>query len=355
MTLIHRVNRFPATHAEAIWNLKETLKDAGWTVTSSGTGTSGTYSASTDLITTPTILAGVRAWFVIREPSGAGGREWCWQRGNNNNEWRVKISPAQGFVGGSPNANTVPSASDQGVIMGGGTDGSPTYDTDIFSTRLFLDPDGIFSFHVIADDTAYGPAGNVVYPFWAFGVARANIPRILICQDALEVGSYPPLVGTRLATVTGDADPAIYACKGPVSEVNNYASYPFFGTFSSVWWNNNATGYPFRYFHSYSSGVNSGFVSPNDILLGDNSPPELSTTPTSAEDTLLPIYLGRQDSPASGFNTPGTFTGLKGCMKGIKRRSISRGTGTTTTSGGNTYVYVDWLLIPWPQGVPSRF
>jgi len=331
MTLFHRVNQSNVTGADAIFLLKTVLKEAGWTVTSSGTGTGagGSYSASGDIITTVAdFTTRPRAWFVIQEPSGSGGRQWCWQRGTNNVQWRVKISPTQGFTGGTPNLDTVPSATDEAIIHGGGTDANPGstgwLDTTGLTAALF-DTDNTYSLHIVADDTPVGPLGNQVYQFWLATVINTNYPRTLVCQEPLAVGTYTPLVGTRISTTSGDADPAMYACRPQVD--NRFFFEP--GPTTNF---NSETTQTFRYFHNYTSGAHSGLTFAHDVLLGDNATPELSTTPINSQDVILPIYIGRQGSAAAGWTTRTTLVGYKGCLNNIKRRSISRAVGTTITT-----------------------
>ena len=59
-------------------------------------------------------------------------QQLCWQTDGAGNV-RLKVSPRAGFTGGSPSATRVPSATDERVVRGGGTDASPTY-TALFPT-----------------------------------------------------------------------------------------------------------------------------------------------------------------------------------------------------------------------------
>jgi hypothetical protein len=99
------------TGPAVIFALKEAWKGQGATVLSSGDGT--TYNASGDQISHAGSgaggLANADAWFLIEEPGG--GRQLVFQRQDNEN-WRVILSPSAGFTGGSPNATTPPTASD---------------------------------------------------------------------------------------------------------------------------------------------------------------------------------------------------------------------------------------------------
>lgn len=112
----------PASFAECMYQLKELLKTAGWTVQSSSDGT--TYNASGDQITSGGSGAGgmanTNAWFRIRSPAGASNPEFTVQRGTGNTAWRVKFSQSNAFTGGSPGATQTPSATNERVDFGGG-------------------------------------------------------------------------------------------------------------------------------------------------------------------------------------------------------------------------------------------
>jgi hypothetical protein len=91
-----------------------------------------------------------------------GGEEWCVQRGSSNQAWRIKVSRAAGFTGGSPSATQVPTATDEQVFMGSGTDASPTGYTFLYTDGLYYSTFGIdttaprrlwWECHVVAGST----------------------------------------------------------------------------------------------------------------------------------------------------------------------------------------------------------
>jgi len=119
--------------ALAVYYFKEALKQAGWVVMMSGDAT--TYWPSSDGITHGSSGAGgmdnTNAWFRIRSPAGAGGREYTFQRMAVATTWRWKYSISAGFTqaplgGGSIDATHTPSATDQAIVVGAGTDAAPT-------------------------------------------------------------------------------------------------------------------------------------------------------------------------------------------------------------------------------------
>lgn len=106
-----------------MFRLKQALITSGWTVLTSGSGTSGVYGPASDVITTNIFDTATRSWFVIKHPVLA--LQICLQCTTATTAWRIKVSASAGFIGGSPNNNTVPSASDEFTILGSNTDASP--------------------------------------------------------------------------------------------------------------------------------------------------------------------------------------------------------------------------------------
>lgn len=346
----YKVNFAPATGAEALYELKNILTGSGWTVVSSSDGT--TFSAG-DNITGATSLAGSNRWFIVQEPTGVGGRQWCFQRTTANTTWRVKISPLNGFGGGSASLTQVPSATDEGVIFGSGTDASPT-GGQLFPT------DATYKFHIISDDTAIGAAGNQAYGFWAFAniIGSINVSDLetLIMQEPLAVGSYPALVGTRDVTTSGDADPAIYACayesagrKFYLNNGNNGALAHLAGCFTD-------TDNTIKYFYDYQSAA--GTLTNGDEIMGYRQGfYYLGVSPVSSEDILLPLTYGRY---ATGVDTSylhprASLTGLKGMTHFVRKSSVARSTSDTVNLTTNAYIYLNQLLIPWPENVTPVF
>jgi len=132
MALFYRKNYIPPNFFTAMYQLKEDLVAQGWQVYASGTGTAGTSSVgakgtSRDLITSGSIFSALdKAWFAITDAAGA--RSLCIQCNQRDDLWKVKYSASgAGFVGGSPGVDVMPSATDEVIVAGGGTDASPTF------------------------------------------------------------------------------------------------------------------------------------------------------------------------------------------------------------------------------------
>jgi hypothetical protein len=106
------------------------MLSAGWTIPSYGTGLDGTYSASGAGWSIASLNSGRdQAWVRVRDP--AGRREETFQMQNSGgltNLIRRKVSALQKFSGGSPSAGVTPSAIDELIIAGYGTDAAPSWD-----------------------------------------------------------------------------------------------------------------------------------------------------------------------------------------------------------------------------------
>jgi hypothetical protein len=173
--------------AQGMFMFKSVLKHIGWTVPSSSDGT--TYNAAGDQITQEGSGANgmdnANAWFRIQDPGAL--REYVFQRGANSYTWRVHYSALDKFVGGAPNATTVPTAADgKGVLAG-----------SLNSAALFASGSNM-TFNIAAQDT---PVGDV-YAFWLVsmpvGAGTAN-PSFLCCE---------PLNSTTIAAA--DTDPCVH-------------------------------------------------------------------------------------------------------------------------------------------------
>lgn len=314
MAKFHDVNRATTTNggSEVTYRLKEVLKAAGWTVPRSSDGT--TYNAAGDQITTPNTGAGGMnnnsAWFVIREPGGV--REWCFQRGTANGQLRLKYSALDRFTGGSPAATVTPTATDQQVLTGGGTDGSPTY-TSFFGTA------GTYRSHCIAQSTAEGGA----YGFWCLTSPNAGgTPTTGMYQEPMLVGSYP----------NTDPDPVI------VNAGNSSAVWSINSTPVPKGWYAMNTGSEAWVDYPHAAPVNAGAATGTLYGVG-----QTGTSPYSGNDeAMAPTY-----ARPTGSSQPGR----KGTAKYLLMKGVNRDypdTGNLTT---DAYVYGNQLLIPWPENI----
>ena len=159
--------------SSALFHLKANLKLAGWTVPQSSDGI--TYNPTGDQITVETrnVPGGISflAWFVVQSPDGHAWLFWNNNPSDDNGAtlWEVKVSRV-GFTGGSPDATTPPTATDEGVLttaFGG------------FATR----------YNIAAESTS-------PYRFWASGLRL----ECSVMMDTLQT-----TVGAAL-----DLDPFVY-------------------------------------------------------------------------------------------------------------------------------------------------
>ena len=148
----------PATGSVATYALYTMCLAAGATKVADSDGT--TYSAVGTQVTSGASgangLANPSAWFVMQLPSG---EQLCFQRGTTHLLWRIKYSAISGFSGGSPGATRVPSAADESLRLGGGTDAAPTY---------------ISWWATDATYKLYGRAGGAADGFWIASVINAG-------------------------------------------------------------------------------------------------------------------------------------------------------------------------------------
>jgi hypothetical protein len=355
MTLFYDINTIVSTGAEAIFKLKGVLTASGWTVCSSSDATT-VNSSCVDQITSSGAGAGGMtnnsAWFVIQEPgisSGSVGRAWCFQRGTTNVLWRIKVSPLAGFITGSAAATRSPAAVDETVLWGAGTDAVPTYAT-------FFTTDGIYRWHVIADNTAIGATGNTAYGFWAFDTTTGTgLNRTLIGQDPVMSGTCSPLVGTRTSPTLGDADPVFYMV-GWNTTANNVSIANAGMLFNST--NDTKAGHAISYMYRYNlSGQALTMTWANELCGSQSSLPKVyGTDPTTSYDSFAPYIVAR--GPYIGYGGGGisvaTNVGVKGIMNYMRKPLMARAYPDTMTIGSEARVYLNDLLLPWPSGsVPA--
>lgn len=339
MTKYYSVNKeYAAGEGDlAIYDLVSVLTASGWTIQSASNGTNfdagTTYWSSTSL-----------QWVTVREPSGPGGREWCFEQVGNNYTWRVKVSPHAGFTGSATNTQT-PYAPDQGIIWGSGADNAPGGATLFYTGNRF-------KFHAIAESTPVGPAGNQAYGFWAFHNLASAMSETtnfgLICQEPMVVGSYPALTGSRTNTTSGEADPCIYSAvyEGGGYSLNSYVHG----------YNDSNVGCSFKHFYKYQNA--SGSLTFTYDVGGTSGPsyqsyPRLvNVHPCNGQDTNLPFMVGRMGYSGVGVvTTVVANVGLKGTCNFLKIRGTNRSTGNVINLTTDAYIYVSELLIPWPENI----
>lgn len=285
------INNVPANGCVAMFILKRALKAAGWTVPKSSDGS--TYNSSGDQITSGSSGANgmynTRAWYVVAAPNG---RQICIQRDNqaNGQGWRIKYSPAAGFVTGSPSATQAPAAADEKMLIGGGTDASPTFGT------TFLPGDNGYKYHVVCGGAAEG------YCFIGFLAANTtgSTTSGTLFLDSLVANSYP----------VEDVDPVVLGV-------------PALLTFASL----SSTG--------MAAQISAATFTGCTALAPGTTPGAMGTNPWTGKDDLLPVFYAR---------TAATV-GFKGLSYMLRWGSATRGNMDLATD--KTRVFIGNIWIPW--------
>lgn len=304
--------------AGAFYALKELLKTAGWTVMSSSDGT--TYNAGGDQITGNGAGAGGMnnnyAWFRIRQP-GANAREVTFQRSTVTNAWRIKYSggPSTGFVTGTPGATQTPSASDEQVVAGGGTDAAPTF------TQQFDTPDTGWKFNAAANNAA-------PYSFyWWTHLNGVGQVRTFGMLDTLLVGSELP----------GDVDPTVLYTDTFNTSILQGSMAGIYGTNMKAWM---AKGL---------GGAGWVEVKPAYILIGVSVgfPASMGQDVYTTKDQFAPWLYIRPSNQAPPY-------GIKGVSSICRWQGVQRGCfDTFNESGSKDYLSLSgtaaasWVAVPW--------
>lgn len=300
---------------------KAALKAAGWTVPQSSDGL--TLFAN-DGITTPGVGAtgmdNTNAWFRIQDPAGL--REFCFQRSaqaaTQGYQWRVKYSASAKFVsaptgGGATAATRTPSATDEQIVLGSGTDNAPG-----FASLCHSGAAGTWYGHTVAQSTP--EAG--VYGWWFFCTTKATgaVDGAAFCEPLL-VGTYP----------VADVEPLMLGFGTTCLSVNNgqCASWYKKGLGGETW--KPATdGY-----RLCTIGDGGAYKFGSDYV---------GANPYSGEDDGIPTSFARSAAVAQA--------GWRGFSKYIRIRGVNRGyPDTANLASADAYVYTVQVLFPWPTGV----
>lgn len=297
------VNVVPATGAITTFVLKETWKQLGWVVKASSDGT--TFNSTGDQITTGASGAGGMAnnsaWFRIQDPATL--HEFTWQRGTTNVNWRIKWSHSAKFTGGSPGATQTPSATDEQIDTGAGTDASPTF-AAVWAT------DNTYHLHAGGDDAT-------PYSFWyrttlSSGGTTSTVGQFFNMQR----GSYP------------GADVAPYIIKFNSGALS--ASIVNGTAMGSGYYKKGLTG---EAFVAYNAGNYGGFLfgTAQPIVPASTSGQSLAINPYTGNDVGLPIPVARSNN----LSTPG--------WKGFVDPYVCKFPGTFR----NQFDFEDETATPW--------
>ena len=317
-----------------------------WTPVTGSTGSGGLYSSAGIPITSAAQLLNPGAWWVLAGhryyDSGAYyQRSLCFQV-NGSGGLRVTVSPRLGFVGGSPGLTTVPSALDERVLWGGGTDSSPTYAALWPSTGSWAQ-----ARYSEADDSLW----LLTYPS-AGGAATGLL---------LLSGTYPAWTGGSLV----DRDPLIYyAASGSNCALSNFVGSEQYGPLAllaylspggaSDAWVRCPAAFPCVY----------DSVGPALQSLAGNLPANPSLAPSPGPDyPQFALRCARRPSLAgtsTGLNESGNLNtvGDKGEVQGVQYSGHTFATPTLLAAqqpGGypaypTSLLGVGQLVLPWEYG-----
>lgn len=300
----------PATGAVALWSVIQMWIAAGATKLMDSDGT--TYSSSGTQVTGggsgTNGLGNTSAWVRIQFPDG---RELTIQRGSGNTAWRIKYSKAAGFTGGSPSATQTPTATDQAIRYGGGTDASPTYGSWLATDNTYQ---------------LYGGCDPV--SGWWFAT------RITI-GGATSAGAWMDVLGTP---AVGDLDPStigIANTSAPFTAAglaDNSATLTGTGVYS--WLN--------------FGGGSASYVATPALVISDWIsvvwPGNAGVNPNTNKDQLRLIEYGRK--PGAGT------TGPKGISSFVAWLSATRSAGETfTITTTRDRIVFGVVSFPWNGAV----
>jgi hypothetical protein len=315
MAFVYSVNNTPASGAAAIVLLKDLMKTAGWAMRKSSNGTTVSAVNPNPDPVDAAYLANQDAWFIMRHPD-ATAREIAFQRGANNQSWRISYSRAGLFSGGGTATRIASDADEQLLFTGGGTNANPTY------INLFQ-ADGTYRWNIVGDNA--GGRSILAFAFPTGAVASGTNLQTAILFDGLTSGTYPaedsdPFVGG--AGSTGGT-----GCL--VRQGTSGATWSYIYGFLRAWLKWGLAG------RTWSSPA---AAFPN--IGGYDSSANLLPNPHNNKDDLFEaLYVSQNNG-----------NGYKGKGSGIVLwRGTNRNLGDIIVVGSQAYVCADHVAIPWPN------
>lgn len=347
---------------DIIWATKTALKLAGWTVRGSSDGTTWQNGGSTDHITSQAVANNAGAWIRLREPSGAGGREYVFFRGSAGTRSIIaKYSRSVGFgTGGAAQALPTTGASGDGVVwlanVGGFSataTGTNTYDmaTTTFGQQV---PYGAIStgyINCVASDTPV----NGVYGFWGFiNTQGTGAVQIIWYSEGMDASTCSPL----------DNDPSIRQNGNLLTlrSYNNNAgnSAQYWVGYPAVWSSPTTAAYSvagcgMTTYNGYTSiGLINTWIWP---LAPGNLVQALS--PYNGKSGLFPVLVAQGGAAVAGALPKGFTSGVR-IVYGVFNSCDTLDLTTTSPSiilGSTTYsgTVPSWIVFPWVQNVLPLF
>lgn len=296
-------NQIPASGGEALYNLKEMLKGAGWTVNGYSDGTTFLNgSAGVDGITTGGSGAGgfdnSAAWIRLTAPSGV---ELVFQRGaSDEKNVYIKYSPSSGFITGGGASNT-PTATDQVDIHG----------SDSTGAQLFSAGNAYYM---------QGGADNAnEYGFWmACYLFTQEVSTGFVMEPLTQTDSNDTTAGHQnlLYTSYGSTSFSSSNISGAAANMRSYLGGTWIQVLANIYYDNGAAVFP------TNAGVNS----------------------FSSNDDRVPIIYSRPtvDFSSNPFTLPHGY-------KGVSRFMTWEGTARSCadTKSSRTRIVFGEVSLPW--------
>lgn len=211
--------------ADVLFTLIAQFEAAGWTVAASGDGLAAFDPNGSVFLSAGAGANGFNndlAWIIFRD--GDGVAEVCWQITTAASDGlRLKYSPSAGFTGGTPGAGEVPSAADEVIIKGGGSDGAPTgggamNDTPSASDLLFgaIESRWPWRYWLLCIDDSSAPGNTFFFfprdyafglpedldPYWWGRSRQSTTPDVEPAYQAIQIDSITQNAFSVEATIT---------------------------------------------------------------------------------------------------------------------------------------------------------
>jgi len=304
MAINSLVNYIPSSGADATYRLKNVLSSSSWTVVSSSDGTTAVEG---DCWSSATPAANNYAWTLLR--SADETRYFTFQRGTNNQYWRVKYLSgsynADGTATTTPTAVTGSGVLPEAVVQGGGTDASPSFGSQTYYS------DGSYRLHIVAD--------TVTQWWWlgAFGIGSISSVYTHLGLDILNGAN------------SNDPDPVVVFRNSD----QWFYSEGYYGWSCQATWKNSAGNWEWQ-------------VAPQ--LPYNNPHNSVGTNSITGKVDALPIIFYRYSAHGYPFGYKGTSTTMRWVPQtgGITRGTLLNITGDKShivLGGGGTYRY----CVPW--------
>jgi len=343
-------NQRPTTYGGALSLLVEMLVSAGWKYKASGDGLSG-YSA------TGKIFSGTgsgalgwsnnRAWARLEDPSASGGRELVFQHDNGGGA-RIKYSSAAKFIGGTPSATVTPTAADQVVLWGSGTEASPSNQT-WFNGNIAVNHvgggGGFATYLGAAMDTA-------PYGFWFYGSQTGS------SNYSIGYNSGNVLMMDPVHSVPEDPDPVVFHIGYNTGLLSGFNFVGGPGSGNSTYGSNTVGGSNYGTF-GYMDAAKTRFLAvlPSMYVTGQSGQTDPSNSgtmiigyPNSSAGWLVPNpFSGKRDMLPFFYmrmqNGNTELPGIKG-WSSLARLSCLPWTFRETTLN-RTWIALGMLWLPW--------